>query len=327
MAIPLRTRLFWTLVSTLQGPSMYQLPQDQVRAASDRRRRLTVLPGAFVFVGGTHRGATVQDRTAVLADGSTLPVRVYRPRDASGPVPVVLNFHGGGWTSGDPQQSQWWCSSVAAEAGVVVVSVDYRLAPEHVFPVAAEDCYGATVWVAEHADELGVDASRLAVMGDSAGGNLAAVVALMSRDRSGPAIALQVLIYPVVDLAASYPSEEENEFAPLLAKADLTGATGLYCLAEQASDPYASPLRAPSHAGLPPALIQTAQHDPLRDQGPAYAAALRADGVPVRLTNYIDAVHGYISIPGVVPAARQALAETVDVVRESLRTTSATPAI
>jgi acetyl esterase len=327
MAIPLRTRLFWTLVSTLQGPSMYQLPQDQVRAASDRRRRLTVLPGAFVFVGGTHRGATVQDRTAVLADGSTLPVRVYRPRDASGPVPVVLNFHGGGWTSGDPQQSQWWCSSVAAEAGVVVVSVDYRLAPEHVFPVAAEDCYGATVWVAEHADELGVDASRLAVMGDSAGGNLAAVVALMSRDRSGPAIALQVLIYPVVDLAASYPSEEENEFAPVLAKADLTGATGLYCLAEQASDPYASPLRAPSHAGLPPALIQTAQHDPLRDQGPAYAAALRADGVPVRLTNYIDAVHGYISIPGVVPAARQALAETVDVVRESLRTTSATPAI
>jgi acetyl esterase len=327
MAIPLRTRLFWTLVSTLQGPSMYQLPQDQVRAASDRRRRLTVLPGAFVFVGGTHRGATVQDRTAVLADGSTPPVRVYRPRDASGPVPVVLNFHGGGWTSGDPQQSQWWCSSVAAEAGVVVVSVDYRLAPEHVFPVAAEDCYGATVWVAEHADELGVDASRLAVMGDSAGGNLAAVVALMSRDRSGPAIALQVLIYPVVDLAASYPSEDENEFAPVLAKADLTGATGLYCLAEQASDPYASPLRAPSHAGLPPALIQTAQHDPLRDQGPAYAAALRADGVPVRLTNYIDAVHGYISIPGVVPAARQALAETVDVVRESLRTTSATPAI
>jgi acetyl esterase len=113
----------------------------------------------------------------------------------------------------------------------------------------------------------------------------------------------------------------------VLRKADLTGATGLYCRPDQAAEPYASPLRAPSHADLPPALIQTAQHDPLRDQGPAYAAALRADGVPVRLTNYIDAVHGYISIPGVVPAARQALAETVDVVRESLRTTSATPAI
>jgi acetyl esterase len=327
MAIPLRTRVFWKLVSTLEGPSMFQLPREEVRAASERRRRLTRLPGAFLLAGKTHRGVTVQDRTALLADGSTPPVRVYRPRDASGPVAVVVNFHGGGFASGDPQQSQWWCSSVAAGAGVVVVSVDYRLAPEHVFPAAAEDCYAATAWVAEHADELGVDASRLAVMGDSAGGNLAAVVALMSRDRSGPAIALQVLLYPVVDLAASFPSEDENEFAPVLRKADLTGATGLYCLADQASDPYASPLRAASYADLPPALIQTAQHDPLRDQGPAYAAALRAAGVPVRLTNYIDAVHGYISIPGVVPAARQALAETVDVVRESLLATSAAPAI
>jgi acetyl esterase len=327
MAIPLRTRVFWKVVSTLEGSSMFQLPREQVRAASERRRRLTRLPGAFLLAGRTARGVAVEDRTATLADGTRLPLRVYRPWQTSGPVPVVVNFHGGGFASGDPQQSQWWCSSVAARAGVVVVSVDYRLAPEHVFPVAAEDCYAATAWVVEHAAEMGADATRLAVMGDSAGGNLAAVVALMSRDRGGPAIALQVLIYPVVDLAASFPSEDENEFAPVLRKADLTGATGLYCRAEQVTEPYASPLRAASHADLPPALIQTAQHDPLRDQGPAYAAVLREAGVPVRLTNYIDAVHGYISIPGIVPAAAQALAEAVDVVRESLLSNSPAPAI
>jgi acetyl esterase len=219
--------------------------------------------------------------------------------------------------SGDPRQSEWWCSSVAAQAGVVVVSVDYRLAPEHPFPVAAEDCYAATLWVTEHADELDVDATRLAVMGDSAGGNLSAVVTLMARDRGTPQIALQVLIYPSVELVDAFPSEDENEFAPILRKADLTAFSALYRGAADGTDPYGSPLRG-KHHDLPRALIQTAQHDPLRDHGTVYAAALRSAGVDVRLTNYVDAVHGYISVPGVVPAARQALAEAVAALRDAL---------
>jgi acetyl esterase len=318
MGAPLRAALFWRVMTAVSGRSIFQLAPERVRAASDRRRRLTRLPAASLITGRRHRGAVVNEQDAVLDDGTTLPLRIYRPRSGARDVrPVVVNFHGGGWTSGDPFQSEWWCSNIAALVPAVVVSVDYRLAPEHCFPAAIEDCYGATQWVAKNAAELGADGSRLAVMGDSAGGNLAAAVSLMARDGGGPPIALQLLIYPAVDLVGEYPSERENAHAPVLAKADMDGATALYCTPEQARDPYASPLLAGSHAGLPPALIQTAQHDPLRDQGPAYAAALRAAGVPVRLTNYVDAVHGYISMPGIVPVARQALAEAVDQLKDA----------
>lgn len=316
MAIPLQTQIFWKALSRLSGTSLMQLPPDEVRAASDRRKKLITLPGAGVLTGRRHPDVLVGAKTAVGPDGVEIPIRVYRPADAVDDVlPLIVNFHGGGFISGDPQQSEWWCSSIAHGVRAIVVSVDYRLAPEHPFPAASDDCYAATVWAAEHAVDLGADGSRLAVMGDSAGGNLAAVVAVMARDRGTPAIALQLLIYPAVDLVNTYPSEDENEFAPIIGKADLH-APELYCPGHE-SDPYASPLFA-KHDGLAPALIQTAQHDPLRDQGVAYAEALRAAGVEVRLTNYVDAVHGYISIPGVVPAARQALTEAVDALRLAL---------
>jgi len=312
-------RVFWRIASLVDRTTAASLTPDNVRASSERRRKLAALPGMALFLGRTDRGAHVEDGVAELADGTALPVRVYRPRGASGAaLPVVVNFHGGGWVSGDARQSEWWCSSVAAQAGVVVVSVDYRLAPEHPFPVPAQDCYAAAVWVTEHADDLGVDATRLAVMGDSAGANLSAVVCLMARDQGGPAIALQVLLYPSVEIIESFPSEDENAHAPVLTKADLKVFSGLYLSGGDGTDPYASPLRG-KHEGLPAALIQTAQHDPLRDHGAAYAAALRDSGVEVRLTNYVDAVHGYISLSGVVPAARQALAEAVAEVRASLQ--------
>ncbi|HEY8828940.1 MAG TPA: alpha/beta hydrolase [Jatrophihabitantaceae bacterium] len=319
MAIPLRANLFWRLASLIDRASAATLTADNVRASSDRRKKLTALPGMTLFLGRTDRGAQAEDSVAELPDGTALPVRVYRPRAASGTaLPVVVYFHGGGWVSGDARQSEWWCSSIAAQADVVVVSVDYRLAPEHPFPVPGQDCYVATVWVMEHAEELGVDATRLAVMGDSAGGNLSAVVCLMARDQGGPAIALQVLLYPSVEIVESFPSEDENAHAPVLTKADLTVFSRLYLGGADGTDPYASPLRG-KHTGLPRALIQTAQHDPLRDHGPAYAAALRDSGVEVRLTNYVDAVHGYVSLPGIVPAARQALAEAVVEVRSALQ--------
>ena len=304
-----------------RAPVMQQ-PVEKVRAASELRKRMFRLPGAGLITGRAHPQAQISELEAVASDGTPRPLRVYRSRDG-GPRrrPVVLNFHGGGWVSGDARQSEWWASSMAVEADVVVVSVEYRLAPEHPFPIPPEDCYDATVWVAEHADELGVDPGRLAVMGDSAGGNLAAVVALMARDRGTPPIGLQVLVYPSVDLAADLPSEHENANAPVLTSKDVATTPGLYFhnSTREMSDPYASPLRA-DHKGLPPALVQTAQFDPLRDHGGAYAAALRDAGVDVRLTNYVDAVHGFLSLPGLVPVARQALAEAVTVVRETFAT-------
>ncbi|MBE7188207.1 alpha/beta hydrolase [Jatrophihabitans endophyticus] len=319
MSLPLKTRVFWALYKTFEFAPAMQQPADKVRKASDLRKKMLALGPSRPVVGGTNKGAFAVESSLTLDDGTELPLRIHRPTASpQGPLPVVVNFHGGGWVSGDVHQSEWWASSVAAEAKVVVVSVEYRLAPENPFPIPPEDCYAATRWTAGHAVELGIDPAKLAVMGDSAGGNLAAVVSMMARDRGGPAVALQVLLYPSVDLVGSYASEDENAHAPVLGKKDLDNVPRLYFhgVETEMSDPYASPLRG-KHEGLPPAVIQTAQYDPLRDQGYAYADALRAAGVPVRHTNYVRAVHGYISLPGVVPAAHQALAEVVQVLGEN----------
>ncbi len=313
MAIPVQVQVFWRALSRFGATSLLQLPGDEVAAARERRRRMIQLPGATMIVGRPHPDVFVTTKSAAGGEDAAVRLRVYRPTGTlDTTLPLVVNFHGGGFVSGDPQQSEWWCSSLAHDVPAVVASVDYRLAPEHRYPAAVEDCYAATVWAAANAADLGADGTRLAVMGDSAGANLAAVTAIVARDRGGPVIAQQVLVYPVVDFVNDYPSEDENEFAPMLGKADLH-VHGLYCPGSE-GEPYASPLFA-DHSGLPPALIQTAQHDPLRDQGSAYAAALREAGVPTQLTNYVDAVHGYISIPGIVPAARQALAEAASTLR------------
>jgi acetyl esterase len=313
MAIPKQTAIFWRVLSAAGG-NTFQLPPDQIRKASDKRARMSRLPGARLILGKPHPDVFATEKAALLDDGRSVGLRVYRPHATlDEKLPLILNFHGGGWVSGDTYQSEWWCSTIANSVRAVVVSVDYRLAPEHPYPAAPQDCYDATSWAVEHAADLGADGTRLAVMGDSAGGNLAAVVSLMARDRSGPQIALQVLLYPGVEMIKQFPSADENAHAPVLGKADLE-VWRYYCTEEQAIEPYASPLRG-SHEGLAPALIQTAQHDPLRDQGLAYAEALRASGIDVVHTNYVDAVHGYISIPGVVPAARQAVADAAAALR------------
>ena len=201
-----------------------------------------------------------------------------------------MDFHGGGWTLGTLEQSH-----VSAATGAVVVSVDYRLAPLNPFPAAVEDVYAALLWAA---DEFGADGRRIGVMGDSAGGNLAAVVALLARDRSGPVISHQALIYPATDQTLSGSSMRTNANKPFLGDPPTA-----------VRDPYASPLLAEDHSGLPPALIQVAEHDPIRDDGTRYAEALRAAGVPVRLTEYVGVPHGFMSFPGVSRSAHQALAE------------------
>ena len=262
--------------------------------------------------GGLATGVQVTGGTAA---GATGPVRtrVYAPaHGAQGELPLVVNLHGGGWVLGSYEGSDWLCSSVAAAVGAVVVSVDYRLAPTHRWPAAADDCYAALADLVARAPELGADPRRVAVMGDSAGGNLAAVVSLMARDRSGPAIAFQALLYPATDLTLSSPSIDEHAHAPLLSRADCVAFRDHYLGGQDPRQPYASPLHAADLSGLPPALVQVAEHDPIRDDGLRYAAALQAAGVPVRTTTYVGMPHGYLTFPRLCRSAPQALAELCD---------------
>ena len=236
-------------------------------------------------------------------------MRIYRPAGAEGVLPGVIAFHGGGFVLGDPEQAEWLCSEVAVRVGAVVVSADYRLAPEHPYPAAVEDAWDTTRWAYESAAELGIDADRLAVMGESAGGTLAAVAAIRARDSGMPRLRMQALLYPAVDMSATFDSERRNAAGPVITSAQMKGFSRLYLGGADGSDPIASPLRTTDLGGLAPALIQTAEHDPLADNGRHYATALRDAGVPVRYTNYRGAVHGYLNMPGVVPAARQAIDE------------------
>lgn len=219
----------------------------------------------------------MEQRHVTVRDGGRIGVRVYRS-SASGMLPLVVNFHGGGWVLGSLAMAESVCSRLAAALPAVVVSVDYRLAPEHRFPTALHDAYDATVWAHANADEFGADASRLAVMGDSAGGNLAAGVTLLARGK-GPRIGAQELLYPALDLTLGSPSMAENAHAPVLTRSHMRAYRDHYLGPRgDPEDPLASPLLADDLSGLPPALIQTAQFDPLRDDGARYAARMSTPG-------------------------------------------------
>ena len=302
--IDLRVRV---LGRALGLTSISRMDDEQIARAQQRHvghnRVLDLL------LGGVASGVTLRDDTAAGATGP-LPVRVYRPAGAGeGALPLVVNVHGGGWVLGALDQSDWLCSNVAAAVHCVVVSVGYRLAPAHRWPAAAEDCYAALVDIAGRADDWFADRQRLAVMGDSAGGNLAAVVSLMARDRSGPPIRFQALLYPATDLTCSSPSIDENADAPILTRDDVMTFRAHYLGDADPRQPYASPLLAADHRGLPPALVQVAEHDPIRDDGLRYATALQSAGVPVRTTTYVGMPHGYLAFPKLCRSAPQALEE------------------
>lgn len=252
--------------------------------------------------------AKVEDRK-IPGPAGEIPVRIYTPQ-GSAPFPVLVYFHGGGWVIGTLDTVDATCRMLANRAGCVVVSVDYRLAPEHKFPAAADDCYAATKWVADNAASISGDATRIAVGGDSAGGNLAAVVSLMARDRGGPRIVHQMLIYPVTDHSYDTPSYEENANDYLLTKEMMVWFWDHYIRnAEDGKNPYASPLRAENLSGLPPAFVVTAEYDPLRDEGEAYAKRLQEAGVPVKLRRYDGIIHGFFTMPGAFSLGRQAIEE------------------
>jgi acetyl esterase len=259
---------------------------------------------AFIDLQGEPEPATVSDRQ-VPGPAGDIPVRVYRPDTGSdGPQPVIVYIHGGGWVIGDIEVADKPCRALANAVGATVVSVGYRKGPEHRFPAAPEDCYAATKWVSDNAGELGVDAGKLAVAGDSAGGNLAAVVAQMSKQRGGPAIAYQLLIYPAVDAGGEYASRVENGEGYLLTKSAMDWFYDHYLNSPaDRENPMASPLRG-DLSGLPPAIVITAGYDPLRDEGKAYADALKAAGVDVEFQENPGMIHGFWWMMGAVGHTR-----------------------
>jgi acetyl esterase len=286
-------------------------PVDALTPAQLRRERARTLPGnplARLVFGGPAPGVSVADRR-IERPAWPIPVRTYTPTGVTNP-PIVVFLHGGGWVVGNVSQSTWMCGWIARRSQVLVVSAGYRLAPEHRFPTAVDDAYDAVSWIAGHGRELGGDPSRLALLGSSAGGNLAAVVCQLARDRDGPSIGLQILLYPAVDVTQETPPRVHLDDAPMLRVGDRIAYLRHYT--EDAVDPYdprISPLHADSLADLPPALVITAEHDPLRDEARRYADRLRAEGTPARYTDYAGMCHGFMSFPGLAAAARQALAE------------------
>lgn len=232
---------------------------------------------------------------------------------------MIIYIHGGGWVIGSVEMGDWMCSTTALEVDAVVVSIEYRLAPRHKFPAAVEDCYAALLWCSENAAALSADATRLGIMGESAGGNLAAVTCLLARERGGPQIRRQALLYPVTDGSISTPSYRHNKDAIILPAADMRAFYHHYLPAGAGPlDWRVSPLHAPHHAGLCPAIIIVAGHDPLHDEGVLYAEKLRACGVPVILKEYPAMPHGFANSPHLARDAAPALNEIARVFQSDL---------
>ncbi len=232
---------------------------------------------------------------SVPGPAGDIPVRIYRPSGVgSSPSPALVWFHGGGWVYGSLDSADFVCRGIANRAGCQVISVDYRLAPEAKFPAAVDDCFAVTRWVADHAADLDIDALRIAVGGDSCGGNLAAVVTQLASEQGGPALAFQALVYPITNHRFDTPSYSDYGNGYLLTRDAMVYFWKHYLGDEVNGDsPLASPLRAATLAGLPPAIVITAEYDPLRDDGEAYAARLRADDVAVELVRYDSQIHGF----------------------------------
>jgi acetyl esterase len=255
----------------------------------------------FIDLQGEPEQIAVEDRT-IPGPAGDVPVRVYTPA-GDGLKPVIVYFHGGGWVIGDLDVCDNPVRRIANRTGAVVVSVDYRLAPEHVYPAAFDDSYAATAWVAEHAAELGGDPERIATCGDSAGANLAAAVAIAARDRHGPRLAAQLLIYPVTDFDFTTESYKQNGEGYLLTKGSMQWFWAHYLGAQElGKDAFACPARADNLVGLPPAFVATAEFDPLRDEGEAYAANLRTAGVDVTAKRYDGMLHGFAWTLGATPS-------------------------
>jgi acetyl esterase len=278
-------------------PPVEKLTPPEARNNYRRTRSLLDAPAAKV--------AEARD---LAAPGTAGPIalRLYRGfgGETGSPSPALVYYHGGGWVIGDLDTHDSACRSIANAAACTVIAVDYRLAPEHKYPAAVQDCEAATVWIAEHAAELGIDPARIAVGGDSAGGNLAAVMALLSRDGRLPPVCYQLLIYPATDLLRTQPAYERFTHGLPLTAASTEWFAGHYLRnRDDALDWRASPLRAASLLGVAPAFVLTAGYDPLCDEGQAYAERLAREGVRVSSFHAADQMHGYLTMAGQVRAS------------------------
>ena len=323
MPLDPQARLILDQIAAQGGMELHELSVPDARIAFEKLR--LPIPGEAV--------AHVEDRT-IPGPAGAVPVRIYRSAGIAPPVPrseptasgetpelrpALVYFHGGGWVIGDLESHDNFCRALANRTQAVIVSVDYRLAPEHRYPAAAEDCYAATRFVAECGGEIGVDGARIAVAGDSAGGNLAAAVALMARDRSGPPLRHQVLIYPVADHDFDTASYRDNATGYLLSREGMQWFWSHYVPnAAQRNEAYAAPLRAEKLALLPPATVITAEYDPLRDEGEAYAVRLRDAGVATVATRYDGQIHGFVSLFEVFDQGRTATEQIAEALRAAL---------
>ena len=286
------------------------LPQLPTLTPVEARGRPSPLEAAPEAVGSV-------TARSIPGPGGPMAVRIYRPKD---PLRAALvYFHGGGWVVGSLEGADGTCRALANRSRCVVISVDYRLAPETKFPGAVDDAYASAEWVARSADALGIDRTRMAVGGSSAGGNLAAAAALIARDRGGPAIAFQLLIVPVTDLRFATASHEEFAEGYGLTREDMRWYAEHYVSAPRdADDPHASVLRAPDLRDLPPALLVTAECDPLRDEGEAYAERLRAAGVSAEARRYPGMMHGFLGFAAQIDPAGRALDDIAVALRKAL---------
>jgi acetyl esterase len=309
-------------------PQLQALLAERLAAGVRPVHELTVAEARAADLKEARAHASRREPVARVTDhevpgpGGSISVRVYAA-DASRTLPVLVYFFGGGWVFGSIEASDGFCRRLANAARCAVAAVAYRRAPEHRFPAAVEDCWGATAAIAERASGWGLDDRRLAVGGGSAGANLAAVVARVAHDRRGPPLVHQMLLYPVTDRLADTPSKRGNVDLGFFNVADLEWAWSHY-LADPAegADPLASPLRAEDLSGLPDALVITAEHDPVRDEAEAYATRLEVAGVPVRRTRYAGMVHGFAGMVGRLDAAGEAIDEAAAALRERFAASS-----
>ena len=298
--------MFEELAKQEPAPPIYELTPAQGRELYRVMR--PVIPELAVH--------QCEDRTIAGSLGD-IPVRIYTP-EGDGPFGILMNFHGGGWVIGDLDTADAICRQMATMAGVVVVSVDYRMAPEDPYPAAVIDAFDATRWAADNMAQLNGN-GKLGVIGESAGGNLSAVVCLKARDEGGPAIDFQCLLYPVTDCDLARGSYVENGEGYILDTKTMQWFWDTYCPEPgKREEPYASPLRAADLSKLPPALIVTAEFDPLRDEGEAYGEALDAAGTEAKVVRYDGLVHDFMGTAAVFECSRQGLSATVSAVRQHL---------
>lgn len=315
--MPLRTRAFTAAWSRISRRQLARWTADEI---AERRSEVVPSRPPYTWVtGAVPKGVRITTTEVTLRDGATMPARVVRPDGLPPEAPVVVYFHGGGWTLSNPSNYDPLTGFLAAELGAVVVAPDYRKAPQAKAPQATLDAYDTLAWVAERPEVLAAS-GPIAVAGDSAGGNLAALVSILSRDLDGPAIAGQALLYPATDLTRSHPSSHWRQEAILSGESmDAYLAAYLDGASVSAENPLVSPLFAASHTDLPPCLLQTAECDPLVDEGEHYGLVLQAAGVPTRVTRYAGMPHGFMSFPSITPVGRQARTELVTCLRAWLQ--------